>query len=91
MPVFHKGFLYTSRGYSSGPYMAVTSAGKVVWEVKTGAPYVSSLLYYDGLLYMATETGIASCVMRGQVRPYGKSGSEASFRHRRWLRMAKCT
>jgi outer membrane protein assembly factor BamB len=33
-----------------------------VWEVKTGAPYVSSLLFYHGLIYMATETGIASCV-----------------------------
>jgi outer membrane protein assembly factor BamB len=62
MPVFHNGILYTSRGYSSGPYMAVTPDGKVLWEVKTGAPYVSSLLYYEGLLYMATETGIASCV-----------------------------
>ena len=61
-PVFHDGILYTSRGYSSGPYMAVTADGRVVWEVKTGAPYVSSLLYYQGLLYMATETGIASCV-----------------------------
>jgi outer membrane protein assembly factor BamB len=61
-PVFHNGILYTSRGYSSGPYMALTPAGKVLWEVKTGAPYVSSLLYYEGLLYMATETGIASCV-----------------------------
>ncbi|MGH8248035.1 MAG: hypothetical protein ACREUU_16555, partial [Gammaproteobacteria bacterium] len=25
-------------------------------------PYVSSLLLYQGLIYMATETGIASCV-----------------------------
>jgi outer membrane protein assembly factor BamB len=62
MPVFHNGILYTSRGYSSGPYMAVTPEGKVLWEVKTGAPYVSSLLYYDGMLYMANETGIAACV-----------------------------
>jgi outer membrane protein assembly factor BamB len=30
--------------------------------VRTGAPYVSSLLYYQGLLYMATENGTAACV-----------------------------
>lgn len=68
-PVSHNGVLYTSRGYNSGPYMAVKPGGRgdvskthVLWEVKTGAPYVSSLLYYRGLIYMATETGIASCV-----------------------------
>ncbi|MCW5983124.1 MAG: PQQ-binding-like beta-propeller repeat protein [Bryobacteraceae bacterium] len=68
-PVYHEGILYTSRGFNSGPYMAVKTGGsgdvsetRVEWQVKTGAPYVSSLLYYDGLLYMATETGIASAV-----------------------------
>lgn len=69
MPVFHNGLLYTSRGYSSGPYMAIKPGGRgdvsqthVQWLVKTGAPYVSSLVYYQGLIYMATETGIATCV-----------------------------
>jgi len=62
-PVFHDGVMYSSRGYSSGPYMAVDLASaRVKWMVNTGAPYVSSLLYYRGLIYMATETGIASCV-----------------------------
>lgn len=68
-PVFHQGVLYASRGYNSGPYLAVKTGGRgdvaathVLWEVKTGAPYVSSLLYYQGLIYMATETGIATCV-----------------------------
>lgn len=68
-PVYHEGVLYTNRGYSSSPYFAVKTGGKgdvssthVQWEVKTGAPYVSSLLYYQGLIYMANETGIASCV-----------------------------
>jgi outer membrane protein assembly factor BamB len=69
MPVFHDGVLYATRGYHSGPYFAVKTGGRgdvtkthVLWEVKTGAPYVGSLLYYDGLLYMATERGIVSCV-----------------------------
>ncbi len=67
-PVYHDGILYASRGYNSGPYFALKTGGKgdassrVLWEVKTGAPYVSSLLYYQGLIYMATETGIVSCV-----------------------------
>jgi len=68
-PVAHSGVIYASRGYNSGPYMAVKTGGRgdvsqshVLWEVKTGAPYVSSLLYYRGLIYMATETGIVSCV-----------------------------
>ena len=73
-PVYHDGILYASRGYNSGPYFALKIGGKgdassrVVWEVKTGAPYVSSLLYYEGLIYMATETGIVSCVDAGNGR-----------------------
>jgi len=68
MPVFVDGMLYTSRGYSSGPYMAIRPGGKgdvskthVLWRVPTGAPYVSSLLYYRDLIYMATENGIVIC------------------------------
>jgi hypothetical protein len=32
------------------------------WLVPTGAPYISSLLYYQGLIYMANDAGIATCV-----------------------------
>ena len=69
MPVSHGGIVYASRGYFSSPYMAVRTGGRgdvssthLLWEVKTGAPYVSSLLYYQGLIYMATENGIVSCI-----------------------------
>jgi outer membrane protein assembly factor BamB len=68
-PVFANGVLYASRGYNSGPYMALrtggrgdVSASRTLWKVNTGAPYVSSLLHYNGLIWMATETGIVSCV-----------------------------
>ncbi len=68
-PVWHDGILYSSRGYRSGPYLAVRTGGSgdvsdshLLWRNKTGAPYVSSLLYYDGLVYMATETGVASAI-----------------------------
>lgn len=67
MPVFHDGVIYTSRGYRSGPYMAIrpggvgdVSATHVAWEVATGAPYVSSLVFYDGLIYMANDNGIVT-------------------------------
>jgi outer membrane protein assembly factor BamB len=64
-PVFHDGVIFASRGYRSGPYMAIKAGGRgdvtashVIWKVETGAPYVSSLLYYDGLVYMANDVGV---------------------------------
>ena len=33
-----------------------------LWRAPTGGPYVSSIVYDDGLLYMATELGIVSAV-----------------------------
>jgi glucose dehydrogenase len=69
VPTHHAGILYTSRGYRSGPYMAIRAGGRgdvtkthVQWSVATGAPYVSSLVYYDGLVYMANDTGIVTAV-----------------------------
>ena len=69
MPVFHDGMIYTSRGYRSGPYMAIRPGGKgdvskshVTWRVDTGAPYVSSLVHYNGLLYMAGDVGVLSAI-----------------------------
>ena len=53
-----------TRGYRSGPYMAMRPGGRgdvaashVVWEVQTGAPYISSLVYDEGMLYMASDVG----------------------------------
>ena len=61
----HDGVIYLSRGYRSGPYAAIRPGGRgdiskthVVWHVPTGAPYISSLVYYDGLLYMAGDVGV---------------------------------
>ena len=65
----HNGTVYTSRGHRSGPYMAIRLGGRgdvsethVRWRVPTGAPYLSSILYYDGLIYMANGNGIVTCV-----------------------------
>ena len=63
------GAIYTSRGHRSGPYMKIRPGGRgnitdthVDWRVPTGAPYVSSILYYDGLVYMANGSGIVTCI-----------------------------
>jgi outer membrane protein assembly factor BamB len=68
-PVVHDGVVYASRGYRSGPYMAIRTGGTgdistthVVWRVPTGAPYVTSLLYYDGAVYMANDVGVLTAV-----------------------------
>lgn len=65
----HGDRLYLSRGYRSGPYMAVRLGGRgnvtashVEWRVPTGAPYVPSLVLYDGLLYMGSEGGVVTAV-----------------------------
>jgi len=67
--VFHDGIIYTSRGYRSGPYMAIRPGGRgdvssthVLWMVPTGAPYVSSLLHYQGVVYMANDVGVLTAV-----------------------------
>jgi outer membrane protein assembly factor BamB len=69
MPVHHDGVLYASRGYRSGPYAAIRVGGRgdiasshVVWKVPTGAPYISSLVYHEGLLYMAADVGVVTCI-----------------------------
>lgn len=68
-PVFHDGVIYASRGYRSGPFMALRPGGRgdvttthVLWRVPTGAPYVSSLLHYRGVIYMANDVGVLTAV-----------------------------
>ena len=68
-PTFHNGVIYMTRGYRSGPYMAIRPGGRgdvsmshVVWQVPTGAPYISSLVYDAGLLYMASDVGAISVI-----------------------------
>ena len=68
-PTFHDGVIYMTRGYRSGPYMAIRPGGRgdisashVVWEVPTGAPYISSLVYDEGILYMASDVGAVTAI-----------------------------
>jgi outer membrane protein assembly factor BamB len=68
VPVHHDGIIYASRGYRSGPFMALRAGGRgdvssrVLWQVPTGAPYIASLVYVDGLLFMAGDVGVVTCV-----------------------------
>ena len=66
---YEDGMLYMSRGYRSGPYMAVRPGGRgdvsathVAWQVPTGAPYVSSLVQYRGRVYMANDVGVLTAI-----------------------------
>jgi outer membrane protein assembly factor BamB len=67
--MYHDGVIYLSRGYRSGPFAAIRPGGRgdiakthVIWHVSTGAPYISSLVYYNGLLFMAGDVGVITCV-----------------------------
>jgi outer membrane protein assembly factor BamB len=69
VPSPHEGTLYLTRGYRSGPYMAIRTGGRgdvskthVAWHVPTGAPYVPSAVHYNGLFYMAGENGIVNAI-----------------------------
>jgi len=51
-------------------YMAIRPGGRgdvtathVLWSVATGAPYVSSLLHYQGIIYMANDVGVLTAVL----------------------------
>ena len=75
VPTFNDGIMYMSRGYRSGPYMAIRPGGRgdvssshVIWEVATGAPYISSLVYDAGLLYMANDVGVVTAIDAGTGR-----------------------
>lgn len=64
-PVFDGSLIYLSRGYRSSPFMAIRPGGKgdlaannIAWKVSSGAPYISSVVYYDGLIYMTGDVGV---------------------------------
>ena len=64
-PVAQDGVIFASRGYRSSPFMAIKAGGsgdvsgnQVVWRVASGAPYISSPVQHDGLVYMAGDVGV---------------------------------
>jgi outer membrane protein assembly factor BamB len=66
--VFNDGMIFLSRGYRNSDFMAIRPGGRgdvtkshIAWHAATGASYVPSILYYDGLLYMTNEVGVVTC------------------------------
>ena len=96
MPVFHDGLIYMSRGYRSGPYMAVRPGGRgdvsqshVVWESATGAPYISSLVYDAGLITWPLTWARLRSSTRRQGSVYRSNASTGSFRLRQLRQTAR--
>jgi len=85
VPSFTDGVIVTSRGYRSGPYMAIRPGGRgniagtknLMWHVPTGAPYVSSVVQYNGVVYMASDLGIlqAADAKTGERLFQGRTGN----------------
>jgi len=68
-PVFGDGRLYLGTGYDKATAMAVRPGGDgdvtdthVDWIVSKRAPHTPSLLFDQGLVYMVSDGGIASCL-----------------------------
>lgn len=68
-PIAHDGIIYMSRGYRSSPFMAIRtgakgtiSADQLLWRVPSGAPYISTPVHYEGLLYMTGDVGVLTVV-----------------------------
>jgi outer membrane protein assembly factor BamB len=66
--VFDGGRIFLSRGYRNSDFMALRPGGRgdvtathVEWVSPSGASYVPSIVYYDGLLYMTNEIGVVTC------------------------------
>jgi outer membrane protein assembly factor BamB len=72
--VFHDGVIYLSRGYRNSDVLALRPGGDLKWRMTSGASYVPSILYYDGLVYMTNEIGVVTCA--------DASTGEAVWRHR---------
>jgi len=78
-PVFNNGVIYLSRGYRNSDFWAVKSGGhddvsksSVLWNSSSGASYVPSILYYEGLLYTTNEVGIVTCADAETGKPIWK-------------------
>ncbi len=67
-PIFHDGVIYMSRGYRNSDYLAILPGGHgdvsgthIKWRTAAGASYVPSIIFYQGLVYVANEIGVVTC------------------------------
>ena len=69
-PVFGNGVVYVCTGYDKGQLWAIrvdsaqgdVSKTHVLWKFTNGVPLISSPILIDGLIYFASDNGIARCV-----------------------------
>jgi outer membrane protein assembly factor BamB len=68
-PVFANGLVYVSSGYYAHELMAIRPDGRgdvtathVVWRYKKNVPNVPSPVLVDGLLFMTSDQGMATCL-----------------------------
>jgi len=75
-PVYDDGIIYVSSGYDSPTLYAIRSSGlgditksHLVWETRKGVPRNSSFLVVNGMLFMAADNGVVSCLdaLNGQI------------------------
>lgn len=68
-PVLGDGMIFYSTGFNDGQLVAVRAAAKgsiqdtqVAWKVSRSVGNKPSILFVDGLIYMISDNGIASCL-----------------------------
>ncbi len=68
VPSVENGVIFISRGYRSSPYLAIRPGGRgdvsrthVLWTVPAGGAYVSSIIAYQGLVFLANDIGVLTC------------------------------
>ena len=67
------------------------TATHVEWQAPSGASYVPSIVYYDGLLYMTNEVGVVTCADARPGERVCGIGSAAYSSRRRWPATARST
>ena len=86
-PVIGQGMIFYPTGFSTGQLFAVRTGGNgiitdthVAWKLKRGVSTKPSILLVDDLIYMISDTGIASCVeaKSGEVIWQKRIGGEYS-------------
>lgn len=68
-PIYGSGLIFVCTGYDKPKLLAIDPTGQgdvtathLKWETDKSVPHSASLLFHDGLLYMVSDKGIASCL-----------------------------
>ena len=68
-PVYYSGMIYVSSGYDSPTFYAIKTGGHgditqshLAWKTRKGAPRNSSVVITNGLVFMAADNGVVSCL-----------------------------